>query len=101
MSHGLRVRNASGQVRIDTTDKLTRLIHSEILPADATGSLVIPGFDSARGVAITMSMSSDPVKLAHQVRSAGNQVFWRASMRVNSGARPSGTDSLLLVFMYG
>ena len=100
MAWGLRVRNGAGQIRIDTTDKLTRLIHSQTIPADSTGSVVIPGFDSTKGIAITTSMSSDPLRLAHQVRSDGNQVFWRASMREDGGTRLTGTDSLLLVFMY-
>lgn len=100
MAWGLRVWNGSGQVRLDTNDRITRLIHSEILAADSTGSIVIPGFDSTKGIAITTSLSSDPIKLAHQVRSDGNQVFWRASMREDSGTRITGTDSLLLVFMY-
>lgn len=100
MAFGLRIWNAAGQVRLTTNDKLTRLIYTTIIPADSTGSVVIPGFDSTKGIAITTSMSSDPIKLAHQVRSDGNQVFWRASMREDTGARLTGTDSLLLVFMY-
>lgn len=100
MTWALRIRNEFGQIRLDTTDKLTRLVYSAIIPADSTGSVVIPGFDSARGIAITTSLSSDPIKLAHQVRSDGNQVFWRASMREDSGSRVTGTDSMLLVFMY-
>jgi hypothetical protein len=101
MSYGLRIRNAAGQVRLDTSYKLTRLIYSAILPAAETSSIVITGFDSSKGIAITYAFSNDPNVFAHQVKSDGNQVFWRASMLTDSSTRPTGTDSLLLVFMYG
>lgn len=101
MAFGLQVFNAVGGTVLDTNQKITRLIHSRILPRDESGSVTLPDFDASKGVAVTSGLTDSPVAMAHQVSSQGNTITWRATLVDNIGVRSAGTDSLLLVFMYG
>lgn len=104
MAFGLQIFDAAGNPRLDTSDKITRLIYSKIIPKDESSSITITGFDSTKGIAITTCMdpnTTKPRKMAHQVKSVGSTITWIPAMKDDTGARPTGSNSLLLVFMYG
>lgn len=100
MPAGLQVFDENGNERISITDRLTRLIFSTIVQESSSPTYTIDEFDSDRGVALTFPLSDSQIALAHQVHQSGSTVYLRAGMVDQNGNRPTGTDSLLLVFMY-
>lgn len=101
MTFGLEVYKATGQVLLSSNDKVTRLVYSAIIPANSTGSISIPGYNASVGVALSSGLTNRLGAIPHQVTSSGNTVYWQASSPDQLGQYSAGTDSLLLVFMYG
>lgn len=57
MTYGLRIRDAAGNLRLDTADRVGRIVHREVLTAGSTGTVSLPGWDDANTVVFTARLS--------------------------------------------
>lgn len=99
MAHGLQVFDASGNVRLDVTDRITRLVHSAEVSATNSGTATVTGITTANAVAMAICVdASAEYQCPHEVWITDDTVHWAAL------PSPSGTDprnaSLILVFRH-
>lgn len=98
MASGIKVFNAAGAVRLDTTERITRLIYTRELPKDESSSVAVPGFDPTKGVAFAIAKppSGTLMYAGHTISVSGNVVYW--SPVTPTAVRVAST---LMVVMYG
>lgn len=53
MTYGLRVWDNDGNLRVDTGDKVGRLVHRSVLTAGSTGTVSVPGYGVGNSVIFT------------------------------------------------
>lgn len=99
MAHGLAIYDASGAPRLEVTDRITRLLLRRYVPADESSSVVVPGFDAAKGVAFVAArlpgtLLPSSTRIGHEVSVSGETVSW------SPGFGSGRADGDLLVFAY-
>jgi len=71
MSYGLKIYDDTGRIRVDVSDKLTRLRFYKILAPGESGSVNLPDFDSAKaGVHVYSGL------YGHHVTISGTVISW-------------------------
>lgn len=96
MANGMRIYNASGQLRVEITDRLTRIVHIQDLPTNSSGSVSVPGFNAAHGGAIAIpGYLEERLTMPPRIWFDGSSIHW--------ATRPWGETYLshLVVFMFG
>ena len=106
MAYGIQVKDASGNVKVEYTDRLTRLLFTKLLGADTDYSIDASdwGFNKNNGLALTSPLdlvtssggNDYHIKLPHVISYTGVDTI-NATKPSNAGQR---ADSLLHVFMY-
>lgn len=104
MSYGLRVRDASGNVRLDTGDQVGRIVHREVLTRGASGTIALSGWDDTNTVLITSRLSGTGLAYVDETTGA-HLAEWSSPGTVSYAPSPSGASlyapSLLLVIALG
>lgn len=105
MSYGLEVFNASGQSRLQITDRITRLVYSNIVGATNSGSASVPGITTSNAVVTCIPIDVAAGQLyvmPHLVWITNNTVNWDAVPNADPGpcSNIHRSDSLIMVFMY-
>ena len=96
--YGLRVRDASGNVTLDLTDRITRLRYSVEVDADTDGSVDLSDIDGKETAQVAVSLETN--KTPHVVERSGTTIFWYAkSLALGGVSYPSGR-SMIVVFLY-
>jgi Mg-chelatase subunit ChlD len=90
-SYGLRILDSSGNIRLDASARIMRIIHTVYVAADVSGSIDLPGFSNATGVAFACLVPAYMNK--HTVSVVGSTVLWTPASSV-SGA------SIIMVISY-
>lgn len=104
MAYGLQTFDADGNVLVDVSTQLTRLLYERWIPQYTSGMVTVPGFNNNGGEAWTALVyppavgglffgSGVPMEQPPTVSVAGDDIYW-----TNSG-RPG--DSYLYVMMWG
>ncbi len=96
MSYGFKVYDASGNVRLNVTDRMTRVIYTQLLARSASGSVSPIGFDGTKGDAFAVKRETGAHRAPHRVTVSGNTVFYQP---INAAA-DSQSASLLVVVHY-
>ena len=92
--YGLKIFDSGGNVKLDTTDTLTRLRYSNIVSAGASSSTTLADIDGKSTCQFGMVLESS--KTPHRVDRSGTTITWTAT---GSTFWPSG-NTLILVFLY-
>lgn len=101
MAFGLRVRKEDGTPRLDVTNRITRLAFSRIVDATASGAQVVPGLSTLNAFVTAQCLGSvDDTSCPHDVRIAGDIVFWTAQPAPSSGGDEWRVPSLILAFHF-
>ena len=98
MSYGLKVWDANGNVIIDTTSRLPRLVHSLYISAGTVGSVEIPAVADKQVLLISSSVNvtyydATNIRLyitPSDVSLVGTTLSWQSGQ----------VDSLVFVFVY-
>lgn len=95
MAFGLKVWDASGDLVVDTTHRLPRLVHTQYISSGTTGSVEIPAVADKQAFIITCSVNLDyppyvmPIELS-QVNLSLTILSWSSGY----------ADTLCHVFIY-
>jgi hypothetical protein len=75
---GLQCFDSTGNITLDFTDRITRVLFSRVVAADTTGSYVIelPDGNVNRTFSYAIPLNSPGDKAAHDVSISGNVVSW-------------------------
>ena len=95
--YGLRIWDAAGNIRLDLTDKITRLRYITVAATNTSGSVDLS--DIAGLLSVEFAILINPVSLnigIHSVSRSGTVISWSP----NSGTNYSSGDSLIFVFLY-
>jgi len=91
--YGLRVKDAGGNILLDTSDMVARIRYYNSVSADASSSTTLSDIDGKTTYAVSIPLEAG--KLAHSVAISGTTFSWIAQ----STARQSSSNSLVLVMM--
>jgi hypothetical protein len=105
MSYGLEVYNSSGQLRLQITDRLTRLVYSNVVGATSTGTATVTGITDTNSVATAIPIdvaSGQLYVMPHLVWITNNTVNWQAVPNADTAGclNTHRSSSLILVFTY-
>ena len=101
MAHGLQVFNSAGALRLDVSDRLTRLVHSQVVGATSSGTASVPGITTANAVAIAMCIDAAVrYKCPHEVWITADTVHWAAMPTPVGSSDDVRQSSLILVFRH-
>jgi len=93
MAYGLRIKDASGNVFLNTADIAARIRYSNVVAADADGSTVLA--DTSGKTTVCISIPLEVGRIAHAVGFTGTTFSWTAQ----SDPPLSSSDSLVLVLL--
>jgi hypothetical protein len=96
--YGLRIRDASGVVILDATDRITRLRYSTIATAGASGSVTLDDINTIESIEITVPINASWSSHPHTVSRTANTIAWQA-LSDAQGHFPSSA-SAIFVFLY-
>lgn len=94
--YGLRVRDASGNIMLNATDRITRLRYATVAEAGANGSIELDDLTGIESIEITIPINSMWAYHPHTVSRTGNIISWEA---LSCSIFPSGA-SAIFVFLY-
>lgn len=96
--YGLRVFDSSGNVKLDTTDTITRLRYSNEVAADASSSTTLTDIGGLGSVEISVAIENTAIynEVAHLVTRSGTTISWVSQ----NGTVYNPADSLVFVFLY-
>ncbi len=99
MAFGLKVWDADGNLTLDTTDNITRLVYTRYLNAKTTGSVEIPAVDGKSAVFIANCVNAPAFQATPlKVALSGTTLSWEPF--VDYSGHAYGTDTLVFVFIY-
>ena len=96
MAYGLRVRNSSGVIVLDTSDRITRFRYSNEVASGASGNTTLSDTSGLLTVEISVMKGYDYTRAPHRFTRSGTTYSW---------APPSvpfinSSDSIIFVFLY-
>lgn len=98
MAYGIQCRDANGNLTLDSTTRLGRLVFSTIAAKDSSGSTTISGLSDKNIVAAASALANGYLsseQLAHTVSISGDTVSWSPH---KTNFIPNG-DSLIMVWV--
>lgn len=102
--YGLKIWNKDGDVRLDTTDHITRVAYSVVASAGVSSGITLPEAAGIDGEAVALALADSAGKattqgMPHNVSytKATGYLSWGA---VTSGEYYDGVDSLVILFLY-
>lgn len=104
MTYGLRVKDAAGNVRLDTGDQVGRIVHREVLTRGASGTITLTGWDDTNTVLFTARLSGSGLGFVDEDTGA-HLAEWSSPGTVSYEPSPPSASqyapSLLLVIALG
>lgn len=94
--YGLKIFDASGNVTLDVTDRITRLVYTTTVAAGANGSVDLPNISGKLTGLVSFSLEANLQKCAHAITRSGTVVSWTAQ----SGTYYTSAASVIFVFMF-
>lgn len=94
MAYGLRIKDASGNVKLDTTHQISRLRYVTYVSAGASGSVELADISGLSSLEFGIAVNG--VGVTHTVTRSGTTISWSP----NNGTRFSSSDTLVFVFLY-
>ena len=99
MAFGLKVWDASGDLVVDTTHRLPRLIHTQYISSGTTGSVEIPGVSDKQTFfiagAVNVNYWVEQDKRIARIKQAGISLVLTTLSWV-----PGNVDTIVFVFIY-
>jgi len=93
--YGLKVFDGSNNVKLDTTDRITRLRYSNEVAAGASSSTTLSDI-SGKSTA-QFGIALEAAKTPHVVTRSGTTISWTAR---SGGSYHPSSNTLVLVFLY-
>lgn len=93
MAYGLRIKDASGNILLDTTDLVARIRYSNEVSGGVSDSIVLADISGKTVYAFSIPLEAN--KLAHSVSFAGTTFSWTEQ----SDATFNSSDSLIGVIL--
>lgn len=101
MAHGLQVFSASAALRVDVSDRLTRLVHSQVVGATSSGSASVADITTTNAIAIAMCIDAAVrYKCPHEVWITSGTLHWAAMPTPVGSSDDVRQSSLILVFRH-
>jgi hypothetical protein len=104
MTYGLRIRDAAGNLRLDTGDRVGRIVHRQVLAAGSSGTVTLTGWDDTNTVVFTSRLSGLGLGFVDEATGA-HLAEWSSPGTVSYGPSPASAaqyaPSLLLVIALG
>jgi hypothetical protein len=94
MGYGLRVRDSSGNIVLDTSNTITRFRYSNEVSAGVSNSEVLSDIDGLDSVEFSIMTETIYNLCPHQVNRSGTTISWTASGIIGS------SNSLIFSFLY-
>lgn len=98
MAYGVEIWNSKGEKALEHSDKLARLVHSEVIvphpTTNSSGTISIPAIAGYKTVEISLSVHSFVDDSSIKLSRNGTDIDWEIA---EDGTY---TDSIVLVFMY-
>lgn len=99
MAYGLRVKDAVGNIVLDTTDRITRFRYSNEVSAGASGNTTLSDISGLLSVEFSMKLSDvDIVKVPHSVSRSDTTISWVPNSGVSGYYESSA--SIIFLFLY-
>ena len=95
-TYGLRVKDASGNIVLDTIDEISRFRYSNVVAAGVSDSVVLSDISGLSSVEFSVALEEGKYKSSHIVNRSGTTISWTAQ----SGNYYSSTQSLIFLFLY-
>ena len=92
--YGLKIFDAAGNVKLDTTDKITRLRYSVEVSGGVSDSIVLSDISGKSTCEFGIALEAD--KTPHLVSRSGTTINWTAA---GSTLYPS-SNTFVVVFLY-
>ena len=96
-TYGLRIRDASGNIQLDTSNQISRFRYGNLVAADASDSTTLSDISGLSTVEISVMVNIvDWRHVAHSFTRSGTTVTWTAQ----SGTQYSSNQSIVFLFLY-
>lgn len=95
--YGLRVKDADGNITLDTADWLFRIRYDIVAASDSGGSVVLA--DISGKTTELVSISLEDGKLAHSVSRATTTISWTAQTSGAGSYSYASASSLIIVLI--
>jgi hypothetical protein len=100
MAQGLQVFTPAGAMRLDVSDRLTRLVYSAEVEATSSGSDTVTGITTANATVTALALdASAAYQCPHEVWISDDTVHWAAMPAPGSG-NDVRVASQILVFRH-
>ncbi len=97
MAYGLRVKDASGNVKLDTSHRISRFRYSNLVAAGASNNDTLADISGLSSVEISVMVNMITwAYVAHQFIRSGTTVTWTAY----SAGYFASNQSLVFLFLY-
>jgi len=94
--YGLKIFDASGNVTLDVSDKITRFRYSNEVASGASSNTTLSDIDGLSSVEISVGLSIGRTTMCHSISRSGTTISWAAQ----SGVAYTSIDSLIFLFLY-
>lgn len=94
--YGLKIFDASGNVTLDVSDRITRFRYSNEVAAGASGNTTLSDISGLNSVEISVSLETNHNDVSHLVSRSGTTIIWTAQ----DGYFYNSANSLIFVFLY-
>lgn len=95
--YGLKIFDASGNTKLDTTDKITRLRYSNEVAANASSSADLSDTSGLDSVEISVGLETAWRKCSHGISRSGTTLTWTAK---SDSPDYTSANSLIFSFLY-
>lgn len=98
MPHGLRIKDVSGNIILDTSNRITRLRYSNLVAAGASGNTTLSNIDGQLSVEFGVPINIDlPNRVEHAVSRSGTVLSWTPN---GNGTTYFSQASIVFLFLY-
>jgi hypothetical protein len=98
MGYGLRLRDASGNVILDTSDMVARIRYYVVVNSGVSDSITLSDINGKTTAAFSISLEDN--KIAHSVTISGTTFSWVAqSFTLGMFSRPSSSSLIGVVIV--
>ncbi len=97
MAYGLRIKDASGNVKLDTSHQISRFRYSNLVAAGASSNDTLADISGLLSVEISVMVNQTTWSyVAHNFSRSGTTVTWTAQ----SGEQYHSNQSIIFLFLY-
>ena len=97
MAYGLRIKDASGNVKLDTSHRISRFRYSNLVAAGASSNTTLADISGLSSVEISVMVNMTTwAYVAHAFTRSGTTVTWTAY----SAGYFASNQSLVFLFLY-